>query len=109
MKYIITEQQLKNTIKKFNKENIERDKLSDIMEELVLRFFENTFFESPVCDVVAVKVPKTSDYLVLVLTSKYVGNSTENRIAKYIEDYIGIRPMVLLNQSQNCMEEDTIE
>ena len=41
MKYIITEQQLKNTIKKFNKENIERDKLSNIMEELVLRFFEN--------------------------------------------------------------------
>ena len=109
MKYIITEQQLKNTIKKFNKENIERDKLSNIMEELVLRFFENTFFESPVCDVVAVKVPKTSDYLVLVLTPKYIGNSIETRIAKYIEDYIGIRPMVLLNQSQNCMEEDTIE
>jgi hypothetical protein len=106
MKYIITEEQLRNTIKKFNKEKIERDKMSDVMEELVLRFFEN---KTPICDVVAVKVPKTSDYLVLVLTSKYVGNSTENRIAKYIEDYIGIRPMVLLNQSQNCMEEDTIE
>jgi hypothetical protein len=106
MKYIITEQQLKNTIKKFNKENIERDKLSNIMEELVLRFFENS---SPVCDVVAVKVLPTPEYVVLVLTPNYIGNSIENRIAKYIEDYIGIRPMVLLNQSQDCMEEDTIE
>ena len=106
MKYIITEEQLRNTIKKFNKENIERDKLSDVMEELVLRFFEN---RSPVCDVVAVKVPKTSDYIVLVLTPKYIGNSIETRIAKYIEDYTGIRPFVLLNTSQDCMEEDTIE
>ena len=106
MKYIITEEQLRNTIKKFNKENIERDKLSDVMEELVLRFFEN---RSPVCDVVAVKVPKTSDYLVLVLTSKYHGDSTENRIDNYIDSYICVKPMVLLNQSQNCMEEDTIE
>jgi hypothetical protein len=106
MKYIITEQQLQNTIKKFNKEKIERDKMSDVMEELVLRFFEN---KSPVCDVVAVKVLPTPEYVVLVLTPKYIGNSVENRIAKYIEDYIGIRPFVLLNTSQDCMEEDTIE
>lgn len=103
MKYIITEQQLRNTIKKFNKEHIEQDKLSVIMEELVLRFFENKI---PICDVVATK---TSEYVVLVLTPKYLGDSTENRIAKYIEDYTGIRPFVLLNTSQDCMEEDTIE
>lgn len=103
MKYIITEEQLRNTIKKFNKEHIEQDKLSIIMEELVLRFFENKI---PICDVVATK---TSDYIVLVLTPKYIGNSIENRIAKYIEDYTGIRPFVLLNTSQDCMEEDTIE
>lgn len=103
MKYIITEEQLQNTIKKFNKEHIERDKLSVIMEELVLRFFEN---KTPICDIVATK---TSSYIVLVLTPKYIGNSIENRIAKYIEDYTGIRPWVLLNTSQDCMEEDTIE
>ena len=103
MKYIITEEQLRNTIKKFNKEHIEQDKLSIIMEELVLRFFENKI---PICDVVATK---TSDYIVLVLTPNYIGNSVENRIAKYIEDYTGIRPFVLLNTSQDCMEEDTIE
>jgi hypothetical protein len=103
MKYIITEQQLRNTIKKFNREHVERDKLSVIMEELVLRFFENKI---PICDVVATK---TSEYVVLVLTPKYLGDSTENRIAKYIEDYTGIRPFVLLNTSQDCMEEDTIE
>ena len=103
MKYIITEEQLQNTIKKFNKEHIERDKLSFIMEELVLRFFEN---KTPICDIVATKI---SSYIVLVLTPKYIGNSIENRIAKYIEDYTGIRPWVLLNTSQDCMEEDTIE
>ena len=106
MKYIITEEQLRNTIKKFNKEHIEQDKLSLIMEELVLRFFEN---KTPICDVVATKVLPTPEYVVLVLTPKYLGDSTENRIAKYIEDYIGIRPMVLVNTSQDCMEEDTIE
>jgi hypothetical protein len=106
MKYIITEEQLRNTIKKFNKEHIEQDKLSIIMEELVLRFFENKI---PICDVVAVKVLPTPEYVVLVLTPNYIGNSIENRIAKYIEDYIGIRPFVLLNTSQDCMEEDTIE
>ena len=106
MKYIITEEQLKKVIKKFNKENANSDKLSDVMEELVLRFFEN---RSPVCDVVAVKVPESYEYIVLILTPNFHGNRTEYRIADYIDNYIGVKPMVLLNQSQSCMEEDTIE
>jgi hypothetical protein len=99
MKYIITEQQLRTATKKFNKENIDRGQLGQIMEELVLNFFK-----SPVCDVVAVKTDNTGEYFVLVLTQTYHGNQTESRIADYIENYIGVRPTVLLNQSDNCME-----
>jgi hypothetical protein len=104
MKYIITEQQLRTMTKKFNKENIDRGQLGQIMEELVLNFFK-----SPVCDVVAVKTDKTGEYFVLVLTPTYHGNQTEHRLADYIENFIGVRPTVLLNQSDNCMEEETIE
>ena len=102
MKYIITEQQLRTATKKFNKENIDRGQLGQIMEELVLNFFK-----SPVCDVVAVKtlgIDETEEYIVLILTPTYYGNQTEHRLADYIENFIGVRPTVLLNQSDNCME-----
>jgi len=46
---------------------------------------------------------------VLILTPTYHGNQTEHRLANYIENFIGVRPTVLLNQSDNCMEEETIE
>jgi hypothetical protein len=106
MKYIITEQQLRTMTKKFNKENIDRGQLGQMMEELVLNFIKG-----PVCDVVAVKmaIDKTDEYIVLILTPTYHGNQTEHRLANYIENFIGVRPTVLLNQSDNCMEEDTIE
>jgi hypothetical protein len=106
MKYIITEQQLRTMTKKFNKENIDRGQLGQMMEELVLNFIKG-----PICDVVAVKMPidKTDEYIILILTPTYHGNQTENRLADYIENFIGVRPTVLLNQSDNCMEEETIE
>jgi len=99
MKYIITEEQLKTTIKKFNTINYDSGQFGKIIEELVLNFFK-----SPVCDVVAVKTDKTGEYFVLVLTPTYHGNQTEHRLADYIENFIGVRPTVLLNQSDNCME-----
>jgi hypothetical protein len=99
MKYIITEQQLKTMTKKFNKENVDRGQLGKTIEELVLNFFK-----SPVCDVVALKMPESDGYMVLVLTPTYHGNQTESRLAKYIENFVGVRPTVLLNQSDNCIE-----
>jgi len=104
MKYIITEQQLKTMTKRFNKELVDRGELGPAIEELVLNFFENTFLESPVCDLVAIKNPKTSEYIVLILTPTFQGNQIESRIARYIENFIGVNPMVLINQSDNCME-----
>jgi hypothetical protein len=99
MKYIITEQQLRTATKKFNKENIDRGQLGQIMEELVLNFFK-----SPVCDVAAIKIPELDEYIVLVLTPTYHSNLTEHKLANYIKNFIGVKLTVLLNQSDNCTE-----
>jgi hypothetical protein len=104
MKYIITEQQMRTMTKRFKKDDVDRGELGLAIEELVLTFFENTFLESPVCDLVAVKIPRTSEYIVLILTPTFQGNQIESRIARYIENFIGVNPMVLVNQSDNCME-----
>jgi len=104
MKYIITEQQLKTMTKRFNKELVDRGELGHVMEELVLNFIK-----SPICDVVAIKMTDSSEYIILILTPNYHGNQTESRIASYIENFIGVNPQVIINQSDNCMEEETIE
>jgi hypothetical protein len=102
MKYIITEQQMRTMTKRFKKDDVDRGELGPAIEELVLNFFENTFLKSPVCDLVAIKHPKTSEYIVLILTPTFQGNQIESRIARYIENFIGVNPMVMVNQSQNC-------
>ena len=99
MKYIITEQQMRTMTKRFKKDNVDRGELGLAMEELVLNFFK-----SPVCDVVAIKIPKSSEYIILILTPNYHGNQTESRIASYIENFIGVNPQVIIHQSDNCME-----
>jgi hypothetical protein len=104
MKYIITEQQMRTITKRFKKDNVDRGELGSAIEELVLNFFQNTFLENPVCDVVAVKLPKTSDYIVLILTPTFQGNQIESRIARYIENFIGVDVQVMINQSPDCKE-----
>jgi len=99
MKYIITEEQLKTTIKKFNKINFDSSQFGKIIEELVLNFFK-----SPVCDVAAIKIPELDEYIVLVLTPTYHSNLTEHKLANYIKNFIGVKLTVLLNQSDNCTE-----
>jgi hypothetical protein len=99
MKYIITEEQLKTTIKKFNKINFDSGQFGKIIEELVLNFFK-----SPVCDVAAIKIPELDEYIVLVLTPTYHSNQTEHKLANYIKNFIGVKLTVLLNQSDNCTE-----
>ena len=104
MKYIITEQQMRTMTKRFKKDDVDRGELGLAIEELVLNFFENTFLESPVCDVVAVKLPKTSEYIVLILTPTFQGNQIESRIARYIENFLGVNTQVMINQSPDCKE-----
>ena len=84
MKYIITEQQMRTMTKRFKKDDVDRGELGPAMEELVLNFFK-----SPVCDVAAIKIPESDEYIVLILTPTYHGNQTESRIATYIENFIG--------------------
>ena len=97
MKYIITEQQLETTIKKFKKDNVDRGKLGHIIEELVL-----SYFQRPVCDVVAIFMHESDYYIVLILTPDYYGDATTTKIARNIENYIGISTNVIITQSQNC-------
>ena len=104
MKYIITEEQLETVVKKFNKENVNRGKLGHIIEEIVL-----SYFQRPVCDVVAIFMPKTDyddttkfHYIVLILTPDYYGNATITEIRDSIENYIGINTHVIITHSQDC-------
>ena len=101
MKVIITEQQLKTLTKKFNKENVDRGELGHAIEELVLNYFKNR-----ICDVVAIKTKQLEDYIVLILTPGTYASGTETKISKYIQNFVGVYPMVLINHSQDC--EDNI-
>lgn len=97
MKYIITEEQMRTMTKRFKKDNVDRGKLGHIIEELVLQFFEGL-----ICDVIAVKIPKTGGYVVLVLTPNYYSDVTETKLRNTIENFIGVDTMVLINHSPNC-------
>ena len=97
MKYIITEQQLETTIKKFKKDDADRGELGHAMEELVISYMDGNL-----CDVVGIKLPKSLDYVVLVLTPNYYNSETEIRIARHIENYLGVNVMVFLKKSENC-------
>lgn len=97
MKYIVTETQFSKVIKKFNKEGQDKGELGHAIEEFVLQFFEG-----PICDVIAVKIPKTGGYVVLVLTPNYYSDVTETKLRNTIENFIGVDAMVLINHSPNC-------
>ena len=97
MKYIISEEQLKTTIKRFDREKVNKGKLSQVIEELVLNYFEY-----PICDVIAIKIPNSDIYAVLILTPQRIRNEVSFKISRYIENYIGINPMVIIQDSQDC-------
>jgi hypothetical protein len=102
MNYIITEQQLTNTIKKFKKDGVNRGKLGHIIEEIVL-----SFFKRPICDVVAVFLPDTKNldfnyYMVLILTPDAYSDETRKKIEHRIENYVGEKANVIISQSSDC-------
>jgi len=97
MKYIISEEQLKTTIKRFDREKANKGKLSQVIEELVLNYFEY-----PICDVIAIKIPNSEEYVVLILTTQSIRNEVSFKISRYIKNYIGINPMVIIQDSQDC-------
>ncbi len=101
MKYIITEEQLTTTIKKFNKEKAHRGRFSDVIEELVL-----SHFKRPVCDVAAIFIPDLDNYIVLILTPDGYSNGFSDSIAHNIKNFIGINPNVIISQSRDCNKTD---
>ena len=102
MKYIITEQQLNSTLKKYNKEK-NRGKYSNVIEGLVL-----SMFKGPICDVVALKTThKDEDYVVLILTPNSYMREYSQKIGRNIENLVGIYPTVIITQSQNCEENNS--
>lgn len=97
MNYIITEQQLTNTIKKFKKDGVNRGKLGHIIEEIVL-----SFFKRPICDVVAIFIPDFNYYMVLILTPDAYSDETRKKIEHRIENYVGEKANVIISQSSDC-------
>jgi hypothetical protein len=97
MKYIVTEQQLTNTVKRLNKEKAHRGKLSDVIEELVL-----SHFKRPVCDLVAIFLPDYNEYIVIVLAPDGYSNEFSLQIASSVENFLGTNPQIIITQAQDC-------
>jgi len=95
MKYIITEQQFEDTIKKFNKDDVDRGELGHAIEELVRYYMKGNL-----CDVVALKT--NNSYMVLILTPKHYTYSYADKITKYIEGYLGEYTNVMIQYSPDC-------
>lgn len=97
MKYIITEEQFENTIKKLNKDNIDSGELGNIIEELVIHFMDGE-----ICDVAVIKT--RIDYTVVILTPKLFDYNYRHKIAEYIKGYLGddMYIDVYLQYSQDC-------
>jgi len=101
MKYIITEQQINDVVKKFKKDDVDRGVLGHAMEELVINFMRGNL-----CDVVALKTNKY--YMVLILTERYYTRSYTDKLTEHIKNYLGEYANVIIQQSSGCekMEEN---
>ena len=94
MKIIITEQQLTEIVK-FNKEFLNSDDITDLIESLVLNFID-----FPVCDLAVTKSNVNDLYLVLILTPHSSRINDDQKISKLIENYIPVNVLVLVNESE---------
>ena len=97
MKYVITESQFV----KFNKELANVGPLSEVIEEII----GDTLNKPNICDYVVVYIPDTDSgkdlYAVLIMV-KIPMYSLDVEITKLIQSYIGIRPIVMVNDNYNC-------
>jgi|688.fasta_scaffold586607_1 hypothetical protein len=94
MKIIITESQI-TEITKFNKENLKSDKITKLIEKLVLNYVE-----FPICDLAVVKNETTDIYVVLVLTPHSSRLNDDWKIQKLINQFIPVQTFVLVNESE---------
>lgn len=96
MKYIITEEQLNNTVTALNKENVNRGELGKAIEELVKYYVGDNL-----CDVVAIKVD-TDFYVVIGLTSIFYPQSYRDKLANYVDNFFGTYPNIVFNDIKDC-------
>jgi hypothetical protein len=97
MKYIVTEEQLKSTIKKLNKDNLDSGKLGKSIEKFVLDYLS----DKRICDIAVITTNERS-YTVIILTPDWLGYKIEQTLEKYIEDYFGNMAFVLIRESEDC-------
>ena len=95
MKYIITEQQINDVVKKFKKDDVDRGELGHAMEELVIKFMRGNL-----CDVVALKT--NNYYMVLILTEGYYTQNYRDKLTEHIKNYLGEYTNVIIQQSSGC-------
>ena len=94
MKIIITESQL-NEILKFNKDILNVDEITKLIETLVF-----DFVDFPICDIAVTKSAVNDLYMVLILTPKNSRFNDDVRIEKLIKQYIPINVFVLVNETE---------
>ena len=92
----MTEAQIVTAVKKFDKGKFVKGRFSDVIEEMTLDYLKG----KKVCDVA---VLYTSDmYMIIVLTSGWVSYNLDTKIMKHIKSYLGITPMVIFHENEDC-------
>ena len=92
----MTEAQIVTAVKKFDKSKYVKGRFSDAIEEMTLDYLKG----KKVCDVA---VLYASDmYMIIVLTSGWVSYNLDTKIMKHIKSYLGITPMVIFHENEDC-------
>jgi hypothetical protein len=94
MKIIITESQL-NEILKFNKDILNVDEITKIIEVLVF-----DFVDFPICDIAVTKSDVNDYYMVLILTPKSSRYNLDTSLQTFIKKYIPVDILVLINETE---------
>jgi hypothetical protein len=94
MKIIITESQL-NEILKFNKDILNVDEITKLIEVLVF-----DFADFPICDIAVTKSAVNDYYMVLILTPKSSRYNVDTSLQTFIKKYIPVDILVLINETE---------
>ena len=94
MKIIITESQL-NEILKFNKDILNVDEITKLIEILVF-----DFVDFPICDIAVTKSDVNDYYMVLILTPKSSRYNVDTSLQTFIKKYILVDILVLINETE---------
>jgi|688.fasta_scaffold260045_2 hypothetical protein len=94
MKIIITESQL-NEILKFNKDILNVDEITKLIEILVF-----DFVDFPICDIAVTKSAVNDYYMVLILTPKSSRYNVDTSLQTFIKKYIPVDILVLINETE---------